>query len=63
MDPNYALPYVQLWNLDLQRELGGNLILNVDYNGSKGTRLDTDRALVPWRLSHSSTNPRRVIPS
>ena len=47
VEPNYALGYVQIWNLDLQRELRGNVMLNVGYNGAKGTRLDTDRALVP----------------
>ena len=46
VDPNYALGYVQIWNLDIQRELHGNVVLNVGYNGSKGTRLDTERALV-----------------
>ena len=46
VDPNYALGYVQIWNLDLQREVAGNVVLNVGYNGSKGTRLDTERALV-----------------
>jgi trimeric autotransporter adhesin len=46
VDPNYALGYVQIWNLDLQRELPGNVVLNVGYNGAKGTRLDTQRALV-----------------
>jgi trimeric autotransporter adhesin len=44
--PNYALGYVQIWNLDVQRELPGNVMLNVGYNGAKGTRLDTERALV-----------------
>ena len=46
VDPNYALGYVQIWNLDLQRELPGNVVLNLGYNGAKGTRLDTERALV-----------------
>src|SRR5208337_1689313 len=46
VDPNYALGYVQIWNLDLQRELPGNVMFNVGYNGAKGTRLDTERALV-----------------
>lgn len=46
VDPNYALGYVQIWNLDIQRELRGNVMLNIGYNGSKGTRLDTERALV-----------------
>ena len=46
VNPNYKLAYVQLWNLDVQRELPGGWLLNVDYNGSKGTRLDTERALL-----------------
>src|SRR5882672_4252509 len=46
VDPNYRLPYVQIWNVDTQRELPGSAVLNVGYNGSKGTRLDTERALV-----------------
>jgi hypothetical protein len=37
---------VQLWNVDIQRDLGGGFLMNIDYNGSKGTRLDTERAIV-----------------
>ena len=46
VDPNYALGYVQIWNLDIQHELRGNVVLNIGYNGSKGTRVDTERALL-----------------
>jgi hypothetical protein len=46
IDPNYRLPYVQLWNVDIQRDLGGGFLMNIDYNGSKGTRLDTERAIL-----------------
>jgi hypothetical protein len=46
VDPNYRLGSVQVWNLDVQRELRGGIVMNVDYNGSKGTRLDTERALL-----------------
>lgn len=45
IDPNYRLGYVQIWNLDIQRTLPHGFLLNVDYNGSKGTRLDTERAI------------------
>ncbi len=45
VDPNYQLGYVQVWNLDIQRTLPHGFLLNVDYNGSKGTRLDTERAI------------------
>ncbi len=40
VDPNYGLGYVQIWNLDVQQELTPTLVMNVDYTGTKGTRLD-----------------------
>ncbi len=46
VNPNYRLGYVQIWNLDIQRELPGGIVMNAGYNGAKGTRLDTERALV-----------------
>ena len=46
INPNYHLGYVQVWNVDIQRDLGHGLLLNVDYNGSKGTDLDTERAIL-----------------
>lgn len=48
VDRNYRLGYVQIWNLDIQRELTRTLLLSLDYNGSKGTHLDLLRA--PDRL-------------
>ena len=45
IDPNYKLGYVQIWNVDIQRTLPKGFLLNIDYNGSKGTRLDTERAI------------------
>jgi hypothetical protein len=45
VDPNYRLGYVQVWNLDIQRQLPAGVVMNLDYNGSKGTRLDIDRAI------------------
>ena len=46
LNPNYRLPYVQIWNLDIQRQLPLGIQLNVGYNGAKGTFVDTQRALV-----------------
>jgi hypothetical protein len=46
VNPNYKLAYVQIWNLDMQRELPGGIVLNTGYNGAQGARLDTERALV-----------------
>ena len=37
---NYRLPYVQVWFLDVQHTLPLGIVLNIGYNGSKGTRLD-----------------------
>ncbi|MEQ1353592.1 MAG: hypothetical protein ABLT11_06210 [Candidatus Acidiferrum sp.] len=36
-------PYVQQWNLDVQKELPGHLITTVAYVGSKGTHLTLQR--------------------
>ena len=46
VNPDYRLGYVQIWNLDIQREFPGGVVMNAGYNGAKGTRLDTERALV-----------------
>jgi hypothetical protein len=40
VDPNYRLGYVQIWNLDVQQQIRPTLIMNLDYTGTKGTRLD-----------------------
>ena len=38
-DHNLRTPYVQTWNLNVQREIGGYLSLEAGYVGSKGTKL------------------------
>jgi len=40
VNKNYRLPYVQVWFLDVQHTLPLGIVMNVGYNGSKGTRLD-----------------------
>jgi hypothetical protein len=40
VDPNYRLGYVHIWNVDVQQQLRPTLIMNLDYTGTKGTRLD-----------------------
>jgi len=47
LDPHYSLPYVQVWNLDVQKTLPWGVLLNVGYNGSKGTHLDITSAPRP----------------
>ena len=44
VDPNYRLGYVQIWNLDVQQEIRPTVVLNLDYTGTKGTRLDIQEA-------------------
>jgi hypothetical protein len=40
VDKNYRMGYVQIWNVDVQREIKRDFVLNVSYTGTKGTRLD-----------------------
>ncbi|HEY6307067.1 MAG TPA: TonB-dependent receptor [Candidatus Angelobacter sp.] len=40
VDPNYQLPYVQTWNLNIQQEIKSSIVVNIGYTGSKGTHLD-----------------------
>jgi hypothetical protein len=44
VDPNYRLGYVQIWNLDVQRDLTRTLNVGVGYTGTKGSNLDILRA-------------------
>ncbi len=52
VNKHYRLPYVQVWNLNLQRTIPLGIVLNVGYNGSKGARLDIVSA--PGRSPDSS---------
>ena len=47
LDPHYTLPYVQVWNIDVQKTLPLGIVLNVGYNGTKGTHLDVTSAPLP----------------
>ncbi|MBT9332141.1 TonB-dependent receptor [Acidipila sp. 4G-K13] len=51
---NYRLPYVQVWNLNVQRTIPWNIVLNFGYSGSKGTRLDVVDA--PGRTATTSVS-------
>ncbi len=39
IDPHLRMPYSESWNFGLQRALPGSVLLEVNYVGSKGTRL------------------------
>ena len=39
IQPNWHDPYMQHWNLEIQRQFGANTLFSVGYFGSKGTHL------------------------
>jgi hypothetical protein len=56
--PNNALwPYMQQWNLGVQRELPSHVILSVAYVGSKGTHLTLLSNLNQLQPTPASQNP------
>ncbi|MBS1805098.1 MAG: TonB-dependent receptor [Acidobacteria bacterium] len=60
VDPHFKLPYVQTWNLDIQKTLPWGIVMNMGYNGSKGNHLDIVSA--PRALARSpQTNPTNLI--
>jgi hypothetical protein len=44
LDPHYGLPYVEVWNLDIQKTLPMQIVLNMGYNGSRANHLDITSA-------------------
>ncbi|MEI6670044.1 MAG: hypothetical protein WCP29_17990 [Acidobacteriota bacterium] len=44
VDPNYRIGYVQIWNLDVQREINRTWTVGATYTGTKGASLDLLRA-------------------
>ena len=41
LDSHYPLPYLQAWNIDIQKSLPWGSSMNLGYNGSRGNHLDT----------------------
>ncbi len=62
VDPNYRLGYVQIWNLDVQRELTRTLYLGVGYIGTKGSSLDLLRAPNRAPGRHAADRRRPAVP-
>jgi hypothetical protein len=52
LEPHYHLPYVQVWNIDVQKTLPWGVVLNAGYNGSRGSDLDITSAPRPTSTSH-----------
>jgi hypothetical protein len=49
-------PYIQQWNLDIQRKLTSTLVIDVAYSGAKGTKL-TDTSLPLNQLTAAQLGP------
>lgn len=56
---NFRNAYVQHWNFGVQQQLGNNLIAEVAYTGSKGTRLNRRENL----NTREPRSPNAVIPT
>ena len=60
VDPHFHLPYVETWNLDIQKTLPWGIVMNLGYNGSKGNHLDIVTA--PRALAVSpDTDPTNLV--
>ena len=63
MDPDFATPYSQMYNLQVQRQIGTDWVFEVGYVGSKGTKLLNRRnqnyATVTPTATTGNTNSRR----
>lgn len=55
LDPNFKLGYAQNWNLSVQRDLPGSLVMIATYTGIKGTHLL--QAFLPNTYAAGATNP------
>jgi hypothetical protein len=60
LDPHYRLPYVQVWNVDVQKTLPWGVMMSLGYNGSKGSHLDIKSA--PRATANSPlTDPTNLV--
>jgi hypothetical protein len=65
IDPDFTTAYIQQWNLNVQRELPGAIVLTVGYVGSKGTNLFIGQEInpaifVPGQSTSGNVNARRI---
>ena len=60
VDPHFHLPYLETWNVDIQKTLPWGIVMNLGYNGTKGNHLDIVTA--PRALAVSPlTDPTNLI--
>jgi trimeric autotransporter adhesin len=59
VNPHYRLPYVQVYNVDVQKRWPWGIVMNLGYNGSHGSNLDIK--IAPSKtVSSPATNPNQV---
>jgi hypothetical protein len=58
-NPGLRTPYMQRWQVSLQREIARQTVMEVAYVGNRGTRLRTSRAFDPVPREYYSTLPVR----
>ena len=61
VDPNFRLGYNQNWQMSVQRDLPGALVLTVMYLGSKGTR--AEQIFLPNTYPLGAVNPCSTCPA
>jgi len=62
VDPNFRTPYMDQWNVGVQRELPGNAVLDANYVGSVGRHLDWGPTLNTPTPGPGDVNSRRPYP-
>jgi hypothetical protein len=67
IDPNFQTAYLQHWTFGFQRELGGSIMVDLSYEGKKGTKLQRAdwniNQPVPPVTSAALRDSRRPYPS
>lgn len=66
VDPRLVTPYMQQWNFGIERQLGGDTMLQITYAGSKGTKLFTfynGNQADPSPDPNAAFAPRRPVPA
>jgi len=63
--PNLPLPYAQDWDLNVQRSLGRDLLLEIGYVGTKGTKLPrfiegNPTQYIPGKSTTDNADQRRI---
>jgi hypothetical protein len=61
-DPNYKMGRIQQWNLNIQQQLPGSMVLTVAYAGTHGTRLMEKNFNFNTAPPGAYTNPRSLRP-